>query len=143
MSLKPVFPFSIEAFIVAISNNKVTSVENALCLIPEIIRYNAVLMNNSQSLQNGSMTSPRAIMFDPGSAIRHQVTGSEQLLNGEMLPYADFLGHFLTSTALFHHPVLVAPIGVDQMQMVSNRMERLDRIGSFFRTVNFLMITIS
>ena len=46
-----------------------------------------------------------------GAAISHQKTGTPQLLNGATVPYASYLGILLTSTALFHHPILSAPIG--------------------------------
>ncbi len=48
-------------------------------------------------------------------AIPHQKTGSSQTLRGTQIDYATFLGHFLTSTALFHHPILVAPIGSKEL----------------------------
>lgn len=53
----------------------------------------------------------------PGPAISHQKTGSALTLDKQVLPYAEYLGHFLTSTALFHHPILVAPIGVSGDQL--------------------------
>lgn len=46
-------------------------------------------------------------------AIPHQKTGSSQTLRGSDVDYATFLGGFLTSTALFHHPILSAPIETD------------------------------
>lgn len=48
-----------------------------------------------------------------GPAIKHQEIGTPQRLNSEPVPYTSYLGNFLTPTTIFHHPVLVAPIGSD------------------------------
>jgi amidase len=47
------------------------------------------------------------------AAITHQKTGMLQSLRGAAVDYATYLGGFLTSTALLHHPILSAPIETD------------------------------
>ncbi len=65
--LSVIEPFTVDTFLTTLEAKKIDSVEKALCLIPSSITENAVLVNNSQSLQNGTLTNPRAIMFDPGT----------------------------------------------------------------------------
>ncbi|MGE0527922.1 MAG: amidase family protein [Bdellovibrionales bacterium] len=48
--------------------------------------------------------------ISPGAAIKHQKTGTPQTLGTQTYPYCIYLGNFLTATALFHHPILSAPI---------------------------------
>ncbi len=60
--------FGVDRFLDAIASGKFLSLEHALCLIPEKIRRNAVLVNNSISLQGGTLENPRAIMFDIGAS---------------------------------------------------------------------------
>ena len=45
-----------------------------------------------------------------GQAIKHQKTGTSQVLNSKQVPYSAYLGNFVGSTGLLHHPILVAPI---------------------------------
>lgn len=65
--LSAIEPFTIDRFLKTIKLKNIDGVEKALCLIPKSIAHNAVLVNNSLSLQNGTLLYPRAIMFDPGS----------------------------------------------------------------------------
>ena len=44
------------------------------------------------------------------AAIPHQRTGTWQVLHGQRVPYATYLGNFLVPTTLFHHPILSAPL---------------------------------
>jgi hypothetical protein len=64
----PIKNFGVEKFIDAIKAGAIPSLDASLCLIPEAVRKNAVLVNNSISLQNGTLENPRAIMFDIGKA---------------------------------------------------------------------------
>ena len=60
----PIQNFGVEKFLEVMDKGSFTSIEKALCLIPEKIRKNAVLINDSKSLQAGTLENPRAIMFD-------------------------------------------------------------------------------
>lgn len=44
------------------------------------------------------------------SAIPHQPTGTGQILHSKEVPYTSYIGNFMMATALFHHPILVAPL---------------------------------
>lgn len=66
-NLSAIEPFTIDNFLTTLVTKEIDSIEKALCLIPPTITHNAVLVNSSQSLQNGTLTNPRAIMFDPGT----------------------------------------------------------------------------
>lgn len=58
--------FSIEYLIHAIKKNKIDSVEKALCLMPQKVRSQFVLVHSSQSAQASSLQNPRVILFDEG-----------------------------------------------------------------------------
>lgn len=53
----------------------------------------------------------------PSAAIRHQKTGTAIKQRNSLVPYTDFLGNFLISTALFHHPILTVPIGINEQML--------------------------
>ena len=48
-------------------------------------------------------------------AIKHQKTGTPQELNSRQVSYSSYLGNFLLPTALLHHPILAAPIGLHEL----------------------------
>lgn len=49
-----------------------------------------------------------------GPAIAHQDPGVPIESGEGVLPYMDYLGHFVVPTSVFHHPVLSAPVGVGE-----------------------------
>lgn len=60
--------FNIDKFLSRIqSDPNLKSVESALCVIPESIRSNYLLVHSSQSAQNSSPQNPRVVLFDKGS----------------------------------------------------------------------------
>lgn len=87
-NIKPLENFSIDAFKQQIQKQNIKSVEGSLCLVPQEIKNNYVMIHSSQSAQGGTPKNPRVIVYDPGPSDQplkyaFSFNGSDNELNGK------------------------------------------------------------
>lgn len=86
----PVATFSKSDLINLIATQKVASVEQLLALLPDSLKYRAVLVFNSRSLQAGSFSRPRVILFNEDASLVLTFNGDVSQYGYETLEVMSF-----------------------------------------------------